>query len=173
MRPLGRAQYWIHSQLRRHKKQVATALGCEHSQIVGRYLPGHMVGKSATRTAASVKEISNHRPVPRSGERLATSVATKAAVLHYDCRGFPQWKAKWARRVDGEADFDISRFAAHRRKQLRLFRDAYSQENEHALRDLYKRWYFIPDRERTILRGLGLVRKIDLPLSLFETPRGT
>ena len=173
MRPLDRAQYWIHSQLWKRKKQVATALGCEHSQIVGRYLPGHMVGKSATRTTASVEEISNHRPVPRSGEKLTTSVATEAAVLHYDCRGFPQWKAKWARRVDGEADFDVSRFAAHRRKQLRLFRDAYSQENEHAFRDLYKRWYFIPDHERRILRGLGLVKKIDLPPALFEMPRGT
>jgi len=170
MTSLDRARYRVHAQLWRRKKQVATALGCDHSQIVGRYLPGHMAGKSATRTTASVAGLENHRPVPRSGEVLGMSVGTDAAVLHFDCRGFAQWKAKWARRVNGTADFDISRFSPHRRRQLRLFRDAYSQDGEYALRDLYKRWYFMPDRERSILRALGLVKTVDLASSLFEWP---
>ena len=170
---LERGRYWIHSQLWRRKKQVATALGCDHSQIVGRYLLGHMAGKSATRTTANVAGIENHRPVPNSGEVLGASVATDAAVLHFDCRGFAQWKVKWARRVNGTVDFDISRFSPHRRRQLRVFRDAYSQENERALRDLYRRWYFMSDRERSILRTLGLVKKIDLSPSLFDIPTRT
>lgn len=171
MSTLDRARYWLHAHPWRRKKQIATALSCEHSQIIGRYLLGHMVGKSATRTTASVKGISNHRPVPGAEEELTTLVATDAAVLHYDCRGFSQWKAKWGRRVDGVADFDTSRFAPHRRRQLRLFREAYAQEDEHALRDLYKRWYLVPDSEQRTLRQLGLVKEINLPQALFDVPR--
>ena len=173
MTSLDWGRYWVHAQLWKRKKQVATALGCDHSRIVGRYLPGHMVGKSATRTTASVQALENHRPVPNSGEVLGASVATDAAVLHFDCRGFARWRAKWARRVNGTADFDVSRFSPHRRRQLRLFREAYSQDGEHALRDLYKRWYCMPDRERRILRALGLAREVDLASFLFEMPADT
>ena len=162
MTTLGRAWYWGHAHLWKRKKQIATVLGCEHSQIVGRYLLGHMVGKSATRTTASVDAVENHRPAPPSGEVLWASVATEAAVAHFDCRGFSQWRRKWARRVEGVADFDTSRFAPHRRRQLRQFRKAYSERDDRALQRLYKRWYVMPNRERDILTRLGLVRRDSL-----------
>lgn len=166
MAPLDRGRYSVHSQLWRRKKQVATVLGCDHSHVVGRYLPGHMAGKAATRTTASVVGLENHRPVPCSGEVLRASVTTDAAVLHFDCRGFPQWKSKWARRVEGMADFDVSRFSPHRKRQLRRFQDAYSRDDDQALKELYKSYYFIPDYERMVMKGLGLVKEINLSFSL-------
>jgi len=168
MSTLDQARYWGHTHLWRRKKQIATALGCEHSQIVGCYLLGHMVGKSATRTTASVDVLANHRPVPPSKETLRASVATEAAVAHFDCRGFSQWGRKCARRVEGTADFDTSRFAPHRRKQLRQFRETYSEEGDRALQRLYERWYFVPDVEKNILGVLGLIKNIDISHPLYD-----
>jgi hypothetical protein len=169
MRRYDRLRYWANAQIWRRKKQVATMLGCTHSQIIGDYLLGHMVGKSATRTTAKVRRMGNHLPVT-GGEKLRLSVAVEGAVLHYDCQGYEPWKAKWNRRVTGHADFDTSRFAFHRKRQLRQFGVAYNEDCEKALVDLYKKWYFVPAYERTIMQGLNLMRRVDLSPSRFEMP---
>lgn len=161
-------RYWMHVQAWRRRKQVATALGCAHSQIIGQYLLGHMVGKSATRTTAPVARIQNHLPVPQKGKQLTRSVAFSAAVLHFDCRGYDPWKAKWARRLRGEADFDFSRFAPHRRKQLTRLQAAYEDCNKAALESIYRKWYIIPDNERRIMRTLGLLRTVERSPHRFE-----
>lgn len=167
MKPFDHGRYRIRSQVWRRKKQLATLLDCRHTNVIGSYVLGHKVGKSATRTTAHVERMGNHLPFPAETKRLCLSVAPDGAVLHFDCRGYEQWKAKWENRVHGNANFDTSRFAPHRRTQVRLFRAAYEQGDKKALVDLYKKWYFMSSYERSLMRGLGLVKQIDLPPSLF------
>jgi len=164
-----RTRYWTNAQIWMRKKQAATVLGCAHSQIVGDYLLGHMVGKSATRTTANVRRVGNHLPVT-GREKLRLSVAVDGAVLHYDCQGYEPWKAKWKRRITGRADFDTSRFAPHRRRQLRQFRTAYNEDCEEVLADLYKKWYFVPEYERITMQRLGLIRRVNHLPFFFEMP---
>lgn len=150
------------------RKRMATALGVSHSQIIGHFILGHSVGKSAVRTSSNISPLNSHLPAPEGNRELRLRVPFNGALLHFDCRGYGRWREKWERRVTGKTGWNTTRFSHRRKKQRRQFREAYSQESERALRDLYKRWYFMPDYERTILEGLGLVKEIDLSLSLFE-----
>jgi len=168
MKRVDRVRYWLHAQFWRRRKQVATLAGCNHSNIIGRFLLGHMTGKSAVRTTAPVARVSNHRPLPEVGQTLQVSVASAASVLHYDCMGFELWKTKWLRRVQEEAVFDVERFAPLRKKQMRQIRTAIQQRSEQELTALYKRWYFIGKSEQRIMQGLGLVRHLSFAPSQFE-----
>jgi hypothetical protein len=167
MRFIDKVRLWVRTQWWKRRKQLATLTRCTHSNIMGRYLLGHTEGKSAVRTSAPVARNAIHRPCSEAGEALQAAVAPSASVLHFDCQGFASWKSKWLRRVHREADFDASRFAPARRRQMQQIQAAVKQDSQRDLTDLYKRWYFIPEREQRILRMLGLLREVSLTPAHF------
>jgi hypothetical protein len=170
MRPIDRMRLWLRMQWWRRRKQLATLAGCTHSNIIRRYLLGHMDGKSAVRPSAPVARYPSHRPHPARSQTLQAEVVRGASLLHFDCQGFASWKTKWTRRVQQEVDFDVSRFSPRRRQQLEQIQKFVDSEAERGLIDLYKRWYVIPKWEQRIMHALGLIRHIRLTSSDFALP---
>lgn len=139
----------------------------------GPFLRGHIGGKSAVRTQAPIQGMGVHLPAPPPGHFYRNYFLPGGALLHYDCSDFDTWLSKWQARA---AERHVPRNRdKKRRKQLERFLLADAKGPE-ALRELYQQDYLISDRDRKILTGLGLVRRLEVPTKVVlaaNTPQQT
>jgi hypothetical protein len=114
------------------------------------------------KTSTNVETVGNHMPVAVSANTFSLAVSSEVNLLHFDCQGYTHWKEKWRSRLEGHTNFDTSKFASYRKKQLNLFRQYYEQGDEAGLLRLYKQLYLLSDYNKRIFRYLGLTNKIDI-----------
>jgi len=138
--------------------------GCGGAFFDGEYFRGHIFGKSLVRTSLEALELGLHLPVAR--EHLMMRVSRAGCLLHYDCMTFESWLEKWRRRFDGSGR--ATKMRKSRSRQGDLFWDLYRAGSIPALESLYQRLYFLPAHEQERLLSLGLLRRIQLPESLFS-----
>jgi len=143
---------------------LAWLAGCRETFFRGAYFRGHAYGKSAARTRSPIVGLHLHRPVARGPLRVRRS--RRGRILHFDCITYEGWVAKWAGRYEGDRARPHRRRAA-RAAQGEAFIRPYADGSEAALRALYARLYFVPERQRGRLFALGLLRRISLPPELF------
>ena len=93
----------------------ARLLGCASVPAEG-YLRGHVEGKSAVRTGADLQGLGCHEPIPTTKGTVLASVAERAWLLHFDCRGFASWKDKWRK-----LNCPGVELSAHRRRNVERF----------------------------------------------------
>lgn len=147
------------------KRRLAKYLGSKNA-AKRKFLHGHINGKSATRTSASVKSIACHLPIPEDGASLNLIVSQCFFVLHYDCMGFENWKNKWENRIFGNQYFTPEKLSRYRINMHEEIKDAF--ENEDKLIAYYRSLYHLSGYDKKLLKSLGLLREIDLSIELFE-----
>lgn len=148
-----------------NKKRLAKYLGSK-SASKQKFLYGHEVGKSATRTSAAIRKISCHIPVPENNTDPRLIVSKSIFVLHYDCMGFKKWKSKWHNRIFGDQIFATQRFSSSRLKMREEIKDTIGNENK--LLAFYLDMYHLSNYEFKLLKSLGLLRIINFEDQLFE-----
>jgi|GEM_PF-2111676 len=151
------------------RKRLYQLLRGNFNDIGNNFLMGHTHGKAATRTTADIQQIGNHLPITREESKLNIKLSEKVFLLHFDCQGYEEWKAKWESRINGSAQFQTERFSRQRQKQMQLFEKALS-ENEEKLKILYNKIYNVSMLDKTLLRMVGLIKKIKLDEKLFNSP---
>lgn len=147
----------------RRRARIARALGCRDAFFDGEYLRGFTRGKAAVRTSADVKSINMHAPVLAQG-RVDGVPLPGAHILHFDCCSLAAFRSKWLRRLDESGPVERRRPA--RRAQLEAFRA--QAGDEEAIARLFQRLYFLPPRERIVLRSLGMLTTVRLDRALFD-----
>jgi histidyl-tRNA synthetase len=159
---LKRAKFWY------RRKKLYHILANNIKERSSNFLLGHTVGKAATRTTTDIRYIENHLPVTNSDKKPFIKISQNGYILHYDCQGYSSWKNKWKSRINGSANFDITRFSKQRRKQMQLFREA-SSKGEQEIKNLFKNLYHLTKYEQTILYLTGLLKKINHDPDLFTS----
>jgi hypothetical protein len=121
-------------------------------------------GKSAVRTNADLQGFDCHEPIPNAADSVRASVADRAWVLHFDCRGFANWKDKW-QRLNRPGNKWMSK---HRRRSVERFAAISESGDESRLLTFYRELYFVRPYDRFILTRLGLLKRLDLDATLFN-----
>lgn len=152
----------IQSKFWRIKKRMAKTLGSNQASKEP-YIYGHIKGKSAIRMNAKIETLRPHFPIPEECTYPNLSVSKSFKLLHFDCLGFESWKKKWINRIDH--NLWTEKISADRLKLHNSFAEAYKKGS---IKDLYRDLYFINDFEKTLLRSLGLLKKIELNENLFK-----
>jgi hypothetical protein len=147
----------------RRKLRCARLLGCATAPAEG-YLRGHIEGKSAVRTNADVQGLDCHEPIPTARDTIRATVADRAWLLHFDCRGFAGWKEKWQRLNRHGAEW----MSAHRRRNVERFAAISETGADSRLSALYEELYFVRPYDQFILTRLGLLRRLHLDPMLFD-----
>lgn len=148
-----------------YKRRIARLFG-SNTAARQKFILGHNVGKSATRTSAPIKKISNHLPIPEKGANPNLIVSQSFYVLHYDCMGFHNWRSKWENRINGDHNFNHQRLSRFRLELTKKIENAL--HNEDQLKSLYYDLYYLSSYEYYLLKMLGLLKKVDLSSDLFE-----
>ena len=158
----------------RHRWQkrfrLAQGLGCGKYFLEGRYFRGHQVGKAAVRTSADPYRINPHKPL-FYGEKRKPFLKHNARVLHFESNDFESWHRKMFRWLP--QDWQKNPRAVTLTSQLKRVAEIVDRggpDQEQQLKELYKQFYFIGPFGRLVLQGLGLLRRIHLDPSLFESP---
>ncbi len=149
----------------RYRAQIARRIGCEGAFLDGMYFRGHQL-KSALRLRSEIAHMGNHIPYEIEGQPLRIVPYPKIRLLHYDCGGYASWLRKWLPRIEGKIK---NTGEASRDRQASLIRDAIERSPEGAVA-AYRQIYGLRPREKALLRTLGLLRRIELPSSLFADP---
>jgi hypothetical protein len=153
----------------RFKRILARSLGCRHAFFRGEYFRGHIASKTAVRVKSDITRLGIHQP--ESGKKTMVMENTeRIKLLHFDCCSLETWKTKWTRRLDGTAI--VTHMRKNRRRQYEAFARAFQKGDEERLLALYRRLYFIPEKEKRILNRLNLLTYIPIDKQLFDTPRG-
>jgi hypothetical protein len=149
------------------KLQIAKLLGCSHSLFENEYFRGHTASKMAIRVGPKIRTYGIHGPKEYDIDTTVIENTTAIQLLHFDCVGFESWNTKWGLRINGSWTHQNMR--PNRVKQLQ----AYIQEKQNgstALSNLYTRFHIVPKREKGTLFLLGMLTRVKLDQSLFETP---
>jgi hypothetical protein len=147
----------------RRRLRWARLLGCVSVPADG-YLRGHVEGKSAVRTSADLQGLDCHEPIPTAKEAVRASVADRAWLLHFDCRGFASWKDKW-QKLNRPGNEWMSK---HRRRNVERFAAIAESGDASRLSTFYKELYFVRPYDRFILTRLALLRRLGLDPMLFN-----
>jgi hypothetical protein len=128
--------------------------GVGHLFIRG--LLGHSRGKHAIRAGLEGVHVGLHDSlrdgVPMSEVNASTLPDGERMLLaHYDAISFDQWCEKWRRRLERD---DTREMGRKREWQMALFRKHHRRGREE---QLFRRLYFLSDRQVWLLRLLGLV----------------
>jgi hypothetical protein len=152
----------------RLKLMVAMGLGCRKAFFRGEYFRGHLASKTAVRVKSNITRMGIHRPESAEGT-VSIENTDRIQLLHFDCCGLAAWKTKWTRRL-GETAL-ATKMRKNRRRQGEVFARASHQGGDQVLLDLYRRLYFIPQREKRILTRLHMLTSIQIDRKLFDKPR--
>ena len=151
------------------KRKIARLFHSRHAKYNDgkNFLHGHQVGKSASRTSATIKSIGCHLPIPIENSSPELMISQSFYVLHYDCMGFDSWKNKWSTRLSGTSNFDTQQFSAYRNSILDQF-EKHSRSD--TLTNLYNKFYHLNSYEKVILLLTGLLKNIHHDPMLFNEP---
>ncbi len=128
------------------------------------FLWGHIGGKSAVRTTASIRGMGVHVP-KLNASRWEAPFAKGTALLHFDAINYGAWKKKWLGRREERC---IPRGRDRKRKlQLAQFIRACSSGQERDLERLFLRQYGLTPWQRWVLFQLGLLVAVRLDPGLF------
>lgn len=145
----------------------AKALGARKAFRGRHFFRGHTAGKALMRVGDQVPRLRSHAPAPSSVRELGLSSAQAEdlRILHYDSGTFGEWRAKWLQR----SDIDAVMPGRRQRMLSRFARTLQSDDPDLDQRRLYRREYCVAPEERRILKSLGLLRRIDIDASMFES----
>lgn len=127
------------------------------------FFRGHSSGKSAIRVQSPFTGIGIHTPLGPNEARIHRS--SDAFILHFDSCTLGEWTTKWQRRHDGTGL--ALRMLGHRKRQFSDFVAAYESGSGTRLDSAYERQCIASEYERTVLRALGLLRRVDLDSAKF------
>jgi len=147
--------------------RLAWRLAARRGFFQGEYLRGYFTGKPAIRLDGSVRTMNIHRPKNDDGTDIASTVSKGISVLHYDAASFDEWQTKWATKIER---FDQSRWSPNRRSQSEYFAELMRRGDMSKLREFYNQLYLLPHWDQFVLKRLGLLKRVDIPLEEFELP---
>lgn len=137
----------------------------------GEYFRGHAESKCAVRCAWDMAAMGIHAPVARPTAPGRCVESSRIALLHFDCAGFDAWKDKWRHMVTPQD----RGMRPNRRAQLEAFRAAWrsfeQDDDDRALRRLYRGMNVPSLYQRVWLNLLGMVERIVLDRRLFARSR--
>lgn len=150
----------------RAQETIARALGCGGAFFGGRFFRGHARSKTAVRTSATISGMGVHaaRWTPK---REVTERSRQLLLLHFDGTGARSWKEKWTLRLERDAEKES--WGPPRRAQFDLFKQALPA-GEAAIREAHWRLYGLSTYQRAVLRGLRMLRRIEIDPRSFELP---
>lgn len=150
------------------KIKAAKMLGCSQAFFKDEYFRGHTASKMAVKLSQKIQKHGVHGPREYDKNSTIFKNTDEISLLHYDCVGFVSWNTKWGERHDGSCKTVSMR--ENRKSQLLAYGHA-KQAGPEALSTLYKRFQIIPRREKVVLTLLGMLQKVKLEQSLFQSPQ--
>ncbi|MDF1569634.1 MAG: glycosyltransferase family 2 protein [Spirochaetaceae bacterium] len=129
--------------------------------VTNRYFRAHTKSKVIVRTDLDIKDMRIHGP--ECTKSCFEYRARKLFLLHYDSCGYQFWLDRWRFKLGGsekpkQSKQEVTRY------MMSLLAGSPSDEE---LRDAYEKLHFITPKDQRKLRRLGLIKKIDLPETLF------
>jgi len=149
------------------KLQAAKLLGCSHTLFENEYFRGHTASKMAIHVSPKIRVYGTHGPKEYETDTTIIENTRDIGLLHFDCVGFENWNMKWSKRFDHSCNSVTMR--PNRVKQLEAYIQA-KQKGPKALSSLYKRFHVVSGREKMTLFLLGMLTRVKLDQSLFESP---
>lgn len=148
------------------KIKAAKMLGCSQAFFKDEYFRGHTASKMAVKLSQKIQKHGVHGPREYDKNSTIFSNTNEISLLHFDCVGFDNWNTKWGSRHDGTCKSVTMR--ENRKNQLRAYSQA-KQEGQKALSDLFKRLQVIPRRDKIVLTLIGMLQRVKLEQSLFQS----
>ncbi len=145
----------------RGQGRLARLLGCRKAFFGGQYFRGHSASKMAVRMTDKVVEIGIHWPT-KTREELTIERPNDLILLHFDCVGYDNWHQKWNNILQSYGPVPNPHHPPFRQKQFMLFCGAAEKGGDEAIRELYLELHTIPEKEKRVLRMLGLMTSMDL-----------
>lgn len=126
------------------------------------FILGHEQGKCIVRITENVCGLDIHFPMMKTPKKF--QYFHSIAILHFEARGFLQWRTKWQIRIDGQQNY---KFGSSKEVYIsKLFEKI--KDNELLLKKLYRGLYLLPPRKNKLLHLIGLVKQINLNKSIFQ-----
>jgi len=149
------------------KLKLAKLFGCSHAIFENEYFRGHTASKMALRVSPKIHVYGVHGPNKYDIDTTVMENTSAIKLLHFDCVGFESWNTKWGIRFNGSCNSLTMR--PNRVKQFQAYIQA-KQDSKKSQFKLFKRLHIIAKREKATLFLLGMLKRVKINQSLFDTP---